>query len=835
MKKIYQPLICFVFLATSIFAQNEANHWRFGFGNAVDFSSGTPTSGFSNFNFFADRNSVSISDANGNLQFYSDGNTIFDKTDAPMPNGFINSNTSLTHPIFAIPKPGNPNSYFIISQSFIVNGLIWQEIDMTLNNGNGDIKPNVGNILMTSPTGKITAVQHSNQQDIWIISHEQGNNVFKAWLATNAGISATSIDSPIGSIIDASIFDSINGQIKTSPNGRKIAVANQGINNVEIFDFDPSTGNLSNSINLSGPFFRPYGIEFSPSGKHLYVSHDTQNFTPELFQINLWAGNTNAIQNSITSLGFTNGFEGAGALQLGPDEKIYVSNTFDFSLGQIAEPELSGTSCGYTPSAVFLQNDQLFGLPSFFHAYFQASYFTYTGLCPGSSTTFTIEEFGDPIDSVLWNFGDPSSGSNNFSTSLSPSHTYPGTGAYDVELTIYSNGQASIAQAPVYIAPTSINLGPDQETCSNKIVNLNAFTPNATYQWSNGSTNSFVNLDIPGAYSVEVFIENCPTLRDSMVLSHIEAPNADLGGNGGLCNGEEVVLDVTNPNSTYVWSTGSTSSILTVVVGGTYSVTVTNINGCSDTDQANFQFDQIAVNPLQLDLTCPNGEDGVAKVFPTAGIQPFSYLWSDGDTLYQQNDLPGGTHYVTVTDALGCSVVETFVLSEPDDIDPGMTIIPDNISTGAPDGSVTFQTSGGSPPYTFDWDLFGEISNTLVGTLASGSYQVTIIDAQGCEKEVTVEIGSTTTSTKDLILLEKIELYPNPVQDLLFLKIPEVINEDLEISISNTLGQRMTENYFLERGTSDFSIDVNSWAGGIYFVKIKLQEEEKIWKINVIK
>lgn len=835
MKKIYLPLIYFTLLSTSIFSQNEANHWRFGFGNAINFTNGTPTIGNNPFNFFAEHNTVSISDANGNLQFYSDGNTIFDKTDSPMPNGFLNANTSQTHPVFAIPKPGDPDSYFIITNSFSPSGLVLREIDMSLNNGNGDVLPNVENTLLINPTGKITAVQHSNQQDIWIVSHEVGTNVFKAWLATNNGVSATSIDSPIGSVIETGFFDSGNGQIKTSPDGRKIAVANQGLNNVEIFDFDPTTGTLSNSINISNTFFRPYGIEFSPTGKHLYVTHDGQNFIPELFQINLWAGSSSAILNSIINLGTTNGFEGAGALQLGPDKKIYVANSFDANLGQINEPDLSGANCGYSPNAVFLQSQLLFGLPTFFHTYFKTSYFTYTGLCPGSVTTFTIEEFGDPIDSVSWNFGDPSSGSNNFSTSLNPSHTYPGTGAYDVELTIYTGGQAAIAQAPVYIAPTSINLGPDQETCGNKVITLNAFTPNATYQWSNGATNSFVDLDIPGTYSVEVILENCPVLRDTMILTHIEAPNANLGGDGGLCNGEEVVLDVSNPNSTYMWSTGSTSPIITVVVGGTYSVTVTNVNGCSDTDEANFQFDQIAVNPLQLDLSCPGGDDGVAKVFPTAGFQPFSYLWSDGDTLYTRNNLPGGTHYVTVTDALGCSIVETFVLDEPDEIDPGMTIIPDNIATGAPDGSVTFQTSGGTPPYIFDWDLFGEISNTLVGTLASGTYQVTIIDAQGCEKEVTVEIGSATTSTKDLALLEKIELYPNPVQDLLFLKIPEVINEDLEITISNTLGQRMTENYFLEKGTSDFSINVNQWASGIYFVKIKLQEEEKIWKINVIK
>lgn len=838
MKKIYLPLICFVLIAASAFSQKEANHWKFGFGSALDFNTDPVSVPPSNFSFFAQNSSVSISDTNGNLLFFSDGSSIFNKNNTVMPNGFINANSNATHPIFAIPKPGAPDSYFFISNSnsnFGLNALLWSEIDMSLENGNGDIVVGVGNTLLQNPTGKITAAKHSNQQDIWVIGHESGTNVYRAWLATSNGISSTSVDSPVGSLISNNINEAGNGQIKTSPDGRKIAVANKGLNNVEVFDFDPSTGMLSNPISLSNIFIRPNGIEFSPSGRFLYVTHDSPNFIPELLQIDLWAGDANAIINSTNFIGSSNGFEGSGGLQLGPDEKIYMANPFDFTLGVINDPELQGTNCAFSPFQIFLQSDILFGLPSFYHNYFQATYFSYDGFCPGSTTTFAIEEFSNPIDSVLWDFGDPASGSANFSTSLTPSHVFPGTGSYNIELTIYSDGVPTVVQNPVHIAPTSLYIGPDQETCSNKVVSLTAFAHNAAYQWSNGSTNAVVDLDTPGEYSVEVLIGNCPILRDTMILTHIESPNADLGGDGGLCNGEEVVLDVTNPNSSYIWNTGSTSPILTVVVGGDYAVTITNINGCSDSDQANFQFDQIAVNPLQLDLKCPGGNDGVAKVFPTAGIQPFRYLWSDGDTLYTRNDLPAGTHYVTVTDALGCDVVEIFELSEPDEIDPGLTIVPDNINTGAPDGSVTFQTSGGTPPYTFDWDLFGEISNTLVGTLSAGTYDVTIIDAEGCEKELSIEVGSNTTSTKELILLEKIQLFPNPVQDLLFLKMPETLNENLELSISNTLGQRMTENYFLDKNTSDFSIDVNDWASGIYFVKIKLQEEEKIWKINVIK
>ncbi len=836
MKKIYL-LLLFLSFTTLTFSQKEANNWIFGFSNWLDFNTDPITIGSTpNFSFFSERNSVSMSDEEGNLLFYSDGFSIFNKDHEVMPNGVIQANTSMTHPIFAIPKPGSDHSYYMVINSigFAGSFLNWIEIDMTLNGGLGDVLPNVGEILLDNPIGKITAILHANLTDIWIVSHELNSNNYHAWLATENGISNTSVISSVGSDILDSNSNSQNGQIKTSHDGNRIVAANQGINTVEIFNFDRNVGTLFNPIILTD-FSGPNGIEFSPNGRFLYISQDGVNLNQELIQIDLFFNDPIDINNSAQVVGNPFSFSNAGGLQLAPDGKIYLANTFDFTLGIINEPDLLGLDSGFDSFGIFLNSGEiLFGLPSFFHKYLQTPNFNYDGFCPEGITSFEIEGFDTPIDSVLWNFGDPNSGNNNTSTLLNPTHSFATSGAYEVTLTIYSGNQILIYNGIVYIAPLTIDLGDDQTLCSNQDFTLNAFTPNATYLWSNNSNQSFLSIETPGTYWVEVSVGDCPTLKDTVIINHLPAPNADLGGDGGLCNGEAVTLDATNPNATYEWSTGSTTSQITVFFGGTYSVTVTSPNGCSDTDQVNYFFDEVAVTPAQANLACHGDSNGVALVFPALGQLPFSYEWDDGDTLYTHNQLPAGNYSVTITDALGCTAIQNFTLTEPSEIEVNTVINVDNPNTTDPDGAILLQPAGGIPPYNFDWEIFGETTDPLKMGLENGIYNITITDDNNCEKIIQVNLGDV-TSTKEISILEKIKLFPNPTSDFLFVKIPTTENSELEISISNFLGQPKGDILFLEKGKTEFSIDVSEWSSGIYFIKIKMKEEERIWKFNVIK
>ncbi|MFK8005676.1 MAG: T9SS type A sorting domain-containing protein, partial [Saprospiraceae bacterium] len=244
--------------------------------------------------------------------------------------------------------------------------------------------------------------------------------------------------------------------------------------------------------------------------------------------------------------------------------------------------------------------------------------------------------------------------------------------------------------------------------------------------------------------------------------------------------------------------------------------------------------EEVLLNPSQANLKCFNDASGVALVFLNGGQPPFSYLWNDGDTLYTNNHLAAGNYSITVTDDFGCTAVENFVLLEPDELIVSITTSFDNPNTGILEGSVLLELSGGSPPYIFDWEAFGIVADPLMEGLENGIYNITITDDNGCKKMVQANVGNV-TSVEKISLLEKTKLFPNPTNDFLLVKIPNSQNDNLEISITNILGQPMIENYFLEKGKTEFSIDVNDWSSGIYFLKIKIEQEERIWKFNVTK
>lgn len=844
MKKIY-TITLFLILTTFLFSQKETNNWVFGNSNWLDFNTDPVTvHDNSDLSVGASRGTVSVSDKEGNLLFYSNGIEVFDRNHQVMPNGKFNDLIPSAHPVFTFLKPNSEHSYYLIYQETLFNSststiLKWLEIDMTLNNGLGDIRINadneiIGSELLNNPTGKITTVLHENLIDIWVVSHEHDSDAFYAWLVTASGISSTPVISNIGTTISGISTGFKNGHIKTSPDGIRIAAVNRGNNNAEVFHFNRTTGALSTFITLN-QFISPRGVEFSPSGQYLYVSHEGFQTDSRILQFDLWAGNQAAINNSKLSIGNPTMNGTAGGLQLASDGKIYFININDSSLGVIHQPDNDGFTCNFEQEAQGdISSNFFLAFPSFFHTHFDKPFFSYDGVCSGNSTTFLIDGFDATINSVLWNFGDPASGADNTSTSINPSHSYPATGSYYVTLTITSNNQIFTKKQIVHISPTTINIGADMTLCSNEILTADAYTPNANYQWSNGFTTSAIGINSPGTYSVTVSVGNCPTLTDEITVTHIPAPDANLGGDGALCDGDPTTLDATNSSASYIWSTGSTTSSITLFFGGIYAVTVSNPNGCSDTEEVVYLESQVALDPSQANIACHGDSSGVALVFIDEGQAPFSFQWSDGDTLYTNNHLAAGNHSVTVTDSFGCTAMQSFILTEPNELVVNVTINPDNPNTGTFDGSVLLQPSGGNPPYIFDWEAFGIVTDPLVGDLENGIYNITITDANGCDEIVQANVGNT-TSTKEISFLEKTKLFPNPTNYFLFVKIPTLQNENFEISVSNILGQPMREISFLKNGKTEFIIDVKNWSSGIYFLKIKMEEEERIWKFNVVK
>ncbi|MCK0160132.1 T9SS type B sorting domain-containing protein [Allomuricauda sp. F6463D] len=439
-------------------AQNRANHWYFGYNAGVDFNSGSPVA-VTYGQLFTDEGCATISDNGGNLLFYTDGINVYNKDHQLMPNGTgLFGDSSSTHSAIIVPVPGSLTLYYIFTVDVIIvgativptDGLQYSIVDMSLDGGLGDVS--VKNIqLMDKIPERVAAYKKKDSDDYWVISQRYDSNEFVAFEVTATGISNTPVISAVGA--GNGPYYRITGQIKISPDGTRLATANGW--EVEIFDFDETTGEISNPVTV--PVVNPYGVEFSPNNRLLYV-----NYYEGVCQFDLEAGTESDVQNSKVILKERLG-ESFGSLQLGPDGKIYGVKVRKEYLDIIHNPNALGTACDYRYDDLYLNGMKGFlGLPTFISNISSLKgNIDFENTCLGELTEFSTA-IDNPLATFLWDFGD-----GNTSIDTNPSHTYAATGTYDVTLTVTEGARINtesikltISEVPEAIAVT------DVEVCS---------------------------------------------------------------------------------------------------------------------------------------------------------------------------------------------------------------------------------------------------------------------------------------------------------------------------------------------------------------------------------
>ncbi len=434
-------IICFILFVNVGFTQNEANIWYFGRNAGLDFNSGAPVAlNDGRINTF--EGCASIANANGELLFYTNGTNVWNRNHQIMSNGSdLNGHWSATNAAIIVPKPSDPNIYYIftLDERGNSNGLQYSEVDMTLNSGLGDITSHKNIPLERRVTEKITAVKVKNEDAFWVVAHRWNSSDFISYKVTSTGVIHTPVVSATGSYLGGFNTNAM-GAIKISPNGTKLAVANLGLWEAQLFDFDNATGIVSNPLTiLDFPTeSTTYGVEFSPNSNLLYISVSFKG----TFQFHLTGTNTD-ILNSETQLGNLRVFN--KAMQLGPDGKIYVAKNDSHYLDVITDPNIIGTGCNYTTDGMFLGiRRSESGLPPFIQSFFRVG-FEFENLCFGESTTFKAN-VSQAYDFLTWDFGD-----GNTSNVENPSHNYSNTGDYDVTLSVTSGGQISTETITVTI------------------------------------------------------------------------------------------------------------------------------------------------------------------------------------------------------------------------------------------------------------------------------------------------------------------------------------------------------------------------------------------------
>ena len=455
-------IISFLFCLNLLFSQGEANIWYFGQNAGIDFNSGSPVALY-NGQMSTLEGCAVMSTNSGQLLFYTDGVTVWDRTHQVMPNGTgLLGNFSSTQSGIIVPNPTDSTIFYIFTTDSIdvstgsTNGLNYSVVDMSLNGGFGDVTLQKNILLKTPVCEKLTAVKNEATNEYWILSHGYGNNEFYSYNVNSSGVITTPVISTTGIVVNDNFPNWSIGYLKFSPDATKIASVNMYLS-LELFDFDITTGQVSNPY-LFYSYNRPdYGVEFSPSGERLYITYGSKIFQYDLTATDIVASELLIHQTTLSeNLLFQ-------ALQLGPDGKLYIAIDDQNYLAAINNPNALGLGCNFQLNAVNLGSGICnAGLPQFIQSYFNVG-FNVTNTCLGDTTTF-LPTNSTTVTSAIWNFGDGTS-----STVISPTHTYLNPGNYTVSAT-FSNGTETTThtkEVKISIVPTATQPTPILECDDN--------------------------------------------------------------------------------------------------------------------------------------------------------------------------------------------------------------------------------------------------------------------------------------------------------------------------------------------------------------------------------
>ena len=545
-----------------------------------------------------------IEDAAGNIIFYVTINGFYNGSTGGVIPGSPSTAGMASAEVGICPKPGSPNKYYVFITNKNCYTIHYYIVDMSA--GVNGVSSNLNQINLLNYSQGLELVKVPCEDKYWLLAYE-------------CGVGLTRFDIDVAGISQRQVIYYYNPPQFTNPYHRgwgeleyhngKLGKAFGNSKVALIGDFNPYTGVFSNPLEITKPGIELlngfYGLEFSPDGSKVYLSVLNEAMQSNLYQYDF---NTNQLNDFILQSEFDNGYigkYGLGQMEIGADERIYIIHNYGTQIHVIENPNSSIPSFskittkfvgGLSVSDPYVVNE------------IEAENFYFNNTCLGDSTHFSYLSLSCNVHTYSWNFGEPSSGSHNVSNIQNPSHQYSASGTYTVNLLI--DAGTSLANTITNIVeignPHAFSLGNDTSICKYTSILCNGpILQGALYQWSNGDTNSFININASGNYFLAIYDNGCIS-KDTIRVSVLNNLTPSLGPDRYLCQGDSINLISSGISS--LWSTGATNvSYVVVNSPGLYWAEIYNL-GCLSRDSIQVFPPEVLNNILGNDTTICLGQ-----------------------------------------------------------------------------------------------------------------------------------------------------------------------------------------------------------------------------------
>ncbi len=324
-------------------------------------------------------------------------------------------------------------------------------------------------------------------------------------------------------------------------------------------------------------------------------------------------------------------------------------------------------------------------------------------------------------------------------------------GSYTVTLTD-ANGCSTTASATITEPPalsisgTSTNVDCFSNATGTASVIVTGGSPNYSYAWTPfGGSASGASALTAGSYTCTVTDLNGCVITQSLTVT--EPPVLTLASAGfnvscfNTCDGQVVVIPTGGtPNYSFSWNTGCTSPSCNGICAGSYTVTVSDANGCVATSSTTVtQPTAISIVTSQVDAHC-NQADGSAAAIASGGTGTLTYQWIGGPANANYNNITANTYSVIVTDANGCDDTTTATVNNLNGVTAALTSVTNLTCFNSNNGAIVTSTLGGISPYTYSWTAPALSTTGSASSLAAGSYTMTVTDSSGCTATLTATV-----------------------------------------------------------------------------------------------